>query len=159
MKNSRTRLEDLPLAAQKKIVALASAESAQTACPMASKLAKRPVKSDEIAKFCCWFQIVRHLEDAAIFADYVAKELSRRPALDRDKESIALGAQIAFEQRAVQTDNADLFVKLRRLRQNEPPPAGPPLLLAMGKGKSRRRRPSENRQKAELRKIVGVVSK
>jgi len=69
-----------------------------------------------LAEFYSWFPLSRGLEQAASFAEQLEKMAKADPQLAGKSEEISRFAQIAFEARAVETQDPELYVELAKLR-------------------------------------------
>jgi hypothetical protein len=69
--------------------------------------------------FYFWWQLRRHLEMAARFADQVRRTLAALPGYDPRDELVSLAAQVAFEMKALHDHDWRAWCQFRRLRQKE----------------------------------------
>lgn len=120
MKKARgdSTLKTLPPARQAMIFAqLQIATIAQVKSALAKEGLQTSVSA--LSHFFHWYPIARRLEQSAAFADQLRNEISRLPELQGKAAEVEKLAQIAFEARAVQEQDADLYLALKKRRQKD----------------------------------------
>lgn len=113
-----SKLKTLPPEKQKEIVSWLDSMTQEETIKRVRKEFGVLVSSSCLSRFYQWFHLSRTLEEAASFADRLREDLKRIPGLDLDDSKLSAAAQVAFELQALKTQDARLFVGLRRLRQN-----------------------------------------
>src|SRR5690606_33877662 len=69
-----------------------------------------------LADFFAWYPLSRQLEQAATFAEQLEQMAKADPELAGKSEEISRFAQIAFEAKAVETQDPSLYIELAKLR-------------------------------------------
>jgi hypothetical protein len=69
-----------------------------------------------LSEFFGWFPLSRQLEQAATFAEQITEQAKADPELVGKSAEIARFAQIGFEARALELQDASLYVELAKLR-------------------------------------------
>ncbi len=72
-----------------------------------------------LSNFSHWFPFSRPLEMSAKFAEQFKAALKHDPNLKLNAEELSLAGQIAFEQQALQMQDLEGFVALRKVRLKE----------------------------------------
>lgn len=120
MKKARgdSTLKTLPPARQAEIFALLQTA---TIASVKSILAKDGLKTSAsaLSAFFHWYPISRRLEQSVSFANQLKAELGRLPELQGNAEQLEKLAQIAFETRAMQEQDHELYLALKKRRQKD----------------------------------------
>jgi hypothetical protein len=113
------RLKTLPDAVQAQLHALYQKKSGGEC--LAWLRENHGVKSSAgaLSDFSAWYPFSRPLELSARFADQMKAALKADPELHLNAAQLSTAAQVAFEQQALQMQNLDGFVALRKLRLQE----------------------------------------
>jgi hypothetical protein len=84
-------------------------------------LAKHTVATSvgSLSQFYAWFPLQRRMEQAATFATQLKEQIAQLPALQGKASEISDISQIAFEMQAVQSQDAELYFNMRKLRLKE----------------------------------------
>lgn len=72
-----------------------------------------------LSDFYHWYPLTRRIEQAKSFASQLREDLQKLPDLQMDADKLSQIAQVAFEARAVQDQDSELYVALRKRRQKD----------------------------------------
>jgi hypothetical protein len=72
-----------------------------------------------LSEFYSWYPLSQHLEQASTFASSLRTQLAQDPRLKDKAAELAEFAQIAFEARAIQSQNSEEFLALKKTRLKE----------------------------------------
>lgn len=114
-----SRLKTLPPGVQEKLFALLRTTTYRKAVPVVAKEFGVQTSVGALSDFFGWYPLSRQLEQAANFAEQLEKVAKADPQLVGKSEEISRFAQIAFEARAVETQDAELFIALRKGRHKD----------------------------------------
>jgi ATP phosphoribosyltransferase regulatory subunit HisZ len=85
-------------------------------------IAKEPgilTSTRALSEFYAWYPLSRHLEQATSFANDLKAQLANLPEWQGKAAELEKLAQIAFETSAVQNQDADLYIALKKRRQKD----------------------------------------
>ena len=116
---SDAKLKTLPPALQEAIFSLCQAKG--YAEVKAWLLEKHVIATSvgSLSQFYAWFPLQRRMEQAATFASQLKEQIAQLPALQGKASEISDISQIAFEMQAVQSQDAELYFNMRKLRLKE----------------------------------------
>ncbi len=72
-----------------------------------------------LSAWYAWYPFSRELEEAKSLKDEIQEYLANNPDIDLDAEQVSKVSQILWEKRAAQSQDAKLFIELRKLRQKD----------------------------------------
>lgn len=72
-----------------------------------------------LSEFFSWYPLSQHLEQAASFADTLKSQLADLPEWQGKAAELEKLAQIAFETQAVQAQDSELYIALKKRRQKD----------------------------------------
>ncbi len=113
------KLKTLPAEQQAAIFALLQQHTANEVKVLIAKEPGVFTSTGALSQFYHWYPLSRRLEQAASFADQLQSQLLKLPNLNLDAAKLSTVAQVAFEARAVQEQDSDLFIALRKRRQKD----------------------------------------
>ncbi len=116
---SDSKLKTLPAADRKKIAAWLETDSQKIVLARIKKNFGISSSPASLTDFYQWFHLTANLQEAASFADRLKADLKEIPGLDLDAKQLTKAGQVAFELQAMKTQNAKLFIGLRKVRQKE----------------------------------------
>lgn len=116
---SDSKLKTLPADQQAALYALLQGKSYKQALPIVREKLGVSTSEAALSQFFSWYPLSRRLEQAKSFADQLKDTLAKNPALNLDAEKLSMVAQVAFEAQAVQEQDSDLYIALRKRRQKD----------------------------------------
>ena len=147
------KLKTLPAEQQAALFLLLQQKRADEVKALIAKDPGVQTSTGALSEFYHWYPLSRRLEQAANFADQLKEQLKKLPDLDLDAEKLSAVAQMAFEARAVQEQDSELFIALRKRRQKDTE-----LMLKAENQAMRIKQFEENSAKAKA-KLEGLKSK
>jgi len=116
---SDSKLKTLPTEVQGKIYALLAKVSYQKAVGLIAKEFGVITSAGALSGFYSWYPLSRRIEQSRTFADELKKTLASNPQLNLDADKLSTVGQVAFEMKALEEQDTELFVSLRKLRHKD----------------------------------------
>ena len=113
------KLKTLPDALQAELFARYQKQGGPAVLAWLKDTHKVKSSAGALSNFSAWYPFSRPLEMSAKFADAFQASLKANPNLKFDAEQVSLAGQIAFEAQALQMQDLDGFVALRKSRLKE----------------------------------------
>lgn len=113
------KLKTLPDALQEALFQVLRSTTAEKAAAWLLKDHGVKTSAGALSEFFSWYPLSRRLEQAASFADQLRDQLLKLPDLNLDAAKLSQVAQVAFEARAVQEQDSELYVALKKRRQKD----------------------------------------
>ena len=113
------KLKTLPDAVQAELFARYQKQGGPAVLAWLKETHKVKSSAGALSNFSAWYPFSRPLEMSAKFADQFRAALVENPNLKIDAEQVSLAAQIAFEAKALELQDLDGFVALRKSRLKE----------------------------------------
>lgn len=121
MKKQRSdaKLKSLPAEQQAVLFQLLQQKSLEEARGRIAKDLGIQTSVRALSEFFAWYPLSRRLEQAATFADQLKAQLASLPQWQGRAAELEQLAQIAFETQAVQEQDPELFIALKKRRQKD----------------------------------------
>lgn len=113
------KLKTLPADLQALLFAMLRQKTAVVVKAWLAKEHQVQTSTGALSHFYAWYPLSRRLEQAADFADQLKQQLAKLPEIALDAQKLSTVAQVAFEARALQEEDADLYVALKKRRQKD----------------------------------------